>query len=318
MLITLLILLIVLMLWIFGPREPAELKTSFDESILGSDLDCYLRNTEAELPDIVAGTQKRIVWHGARNESTPISIVYLHGFSANSEEIRPAPEQLAQLLGANLYYSRLTGHGRTGAAMAEATVADWMRDTSEALAIAKRIGDNVIILSTSTGGTLTAAAACDPFLSKKVAGMVFISPNFGVNNPAALLLTWPFARIWIPLLFGRERHIEPLNPQHAKFWTNIYPTVAALPMAALVQKVVSNNFTDVKVPALFIMSEKDQVVRPEMIEKISERWGGKKEVFKILPGCRDDTKAHVLAGDILSPGLTDKVVEKMFEWIKKL
>ncbi|MBT6096855.1 MAG: hypothetical protein HOH05_00610 [Marinovum sp.] len=114
MILTLIIFLAVLLLWVFGSRELADLKWSFDENSLGSDLDNYLKTAESKLPDIVPGTEKRIIWHGKPHQKTPVSIVYLHGFSASSEEIRPVPDQVAQSLGANLYFARLTGHGRSG------------------------------------------------------------------------------------------------------------------------------------------------------------------------------------------------------------
>ena len=318
MILTLIILLAVLLLWFFGSREPADLETTFDQDILSFDLDSYLKSAESKLPDIVPGTEKRIIWHKKPHQKTPFSIVYLHGFSASSEEIRPVPDRVAQSLGANLYFARLTGHGRSGAAMAEATVAAWMHDTAEALAIARRIGERVIIISTSTGGTLSAAAACDPSLSQNVAGMVFISPNFGVNNPAARLLTWPFARSWIPLLFGSDRTFENISPEHGRYWTNGYPLVATLPMAALVKKVIGKNFGAVDIPALFIMSEKDTVVRPKMIERFALRWGGEKQVLKLVPGTNDDVEAHVLAGDIFSPDLTGDVLKHILDWQSQL
>jgi len=112
--LTLIIFLAVLLLWVFGSRELADLKWSFDENSLGADLDNYLKTAESKLPDIVPGTEKRIIWHGKPHQKTPVSIVYLHGFSASSEEIRPVPDQVAQSLGANLYFARLTGHGRSG------------------------------------------------------------------------------------------------------------------------------------------------------------------------------------------------------------
>lgn len=202
--------------------------------------------------------------------------------------------------------------------MAEATVAAWMRDTAEALAIARRIGERVIVISTSTRGTLSAAAACDPSLSQNVAGMVFVSPNFGVNNPAARLLTWPFARSWIPLLVGHTRTVETISPEHGRYWTNGYPIVATLPMAALVKKVISKNFGAVDTPALFIISEKDTVVRPDMIERNAQRWGGEKQVFKFVPGHNDDVEAHVLAGDIFSSDRTGEVLKHILDWHSRL
>ena len=57
-------------------------------------------------------------------------------------------------------------------------------------------------MGTSTGGTLTAALAQDKAAIKNIAGFIFISPNFAINNRAATLLTWPFARHWVPLIIG--------------------------------------------------------------------------------------------------------------------
>mgnify|MGYP004125486243 CR=1 FL=1 len=78
--LTLIIFLAVLLLWVFGSREPADLKWSFDENSLGSDLDSYLKTAESKLPDIVPGTEKRIIWHGKPHQKTPVSIVYYMGF----------------------------------------------------------------------------------------------------------------------------------------------------------------------------------------------------------------------------------------------
>ena len=43
--------------------------------------------------------------------------------------------------------------------MAEATASGWMQDMAEGLAAARAVGDKVMVISTSTGGTLAAAAA---------------------------------------------------------------------------------------------------------------------------------------------------------------
>ena len=101
---------------------------------------------------------------GAAETKAPLSIVYLHGFSASSEEIRPVPDDVAAALGANLVHTRFKGHGRDGDAMAEGSVPTWMADAVEALAVARRVGKKVMIMSTSTGGTLAALALHRPEL----------------------------------------------------------------------------------------------------------------------------------------------------------
>lgn len=203
--------------WVFAPREPVDFEASFEPRKFGEGIGVYFEAIESLYDDITPGTQKRVIWAGQRETRTPVSLLYLHGFSATSEEIRPVPDHLAEALGANLVYTRLTGHGRPGDAMAEATVNAWMQDVAEGLGAARATGDRVVILSTSTGGTLAAAAALDPALAKDVVGIVFVSPNLGINDPVAPLLTWPGARYWLPMLAGQRYSFEPANDAQATF-----------------------------------------------------------------------------------------------------
>ena len=66
---------------------------------------------------------------------TEIAIVYIHGYSASPQEVRPVPEKIANKLNANLYFSRLTGHGCDSKEMSKAQIQDWLNDTAEAIAI---------------------------------------------------------------------------------------------------------------------------------------------------------------------------------------
>lgn len=317
--ILLLGILLLGVLWVLGPREQVVPLNPFDSSKLPDDLESYLVQSEIPFSNITAGVQKRIVWAGQVGKKSQISLVYIHGFSATSEEIRPVPDDVAAELGANLFYTRLTGHGQDGAALADATAGDWINDVAEAVEIGRRIGDRVLILSTSTGGTLGAIAASDPAMSKNVAGFVSLSPNFGINNPASVLLTQPWARYWVPLVAGAERSFESQNAQQATYWTHTYPTRAVLPMAALVRYAVKRDYSEVVVPALFILSDKDQVVRPDITRKVAARWGRDgARVVTVSPQVGDDPYAHVIAGNILSPSLNDPVTEAILKWVSDL
>ena len=301
--------------WVFGPREPADTTISFDPASLPDDLDAYLADAEAQVPNLRDGAQKRIVWAGAPGARTDHAIIYLHGFSASSEEIRPVPDRLASALGANLYFTRLSGHGRDGAAMAEPSVKDWASDLGEALAIGRRIGRNVIVLATSTGATLASVAAVDAALSRNVQAHIYVSPNFGVNDPRASLLLWPFARYWVPLVAGAERAFEPQNANHARYWTTRYPTVAAMPMQALVALSNRQDYGQAAVPALFLLSDADTIVRPDISRKIAGQWAAGADVVPVETGPGDDPNAHLIAGDILSPGQTDAAVATILDWL---
>lgn len=305
-------------IWLFVPREPVDTEITFDSSALGDDLDAYLIRSEGQFDDITEGVEKRIVWAGVAGAQTPISIVYLHGFSATSEEIRPVPDKLAEQLGANLFYTRLSGHGRGGLAMAEPVAGDWMEDTAEALAIGRRIGQEVIVLATSTGGTMAAVAATDSALMEQVKGIAMISPNFRVRSPAAVILEWPLVRSWAAVVAGAERSFAPINEAHGKYWTTLYPTTALIPMAAIVKHARDADYSNVTTPALFMFSDEDGVVSSETTRAISTKWGGPVQLAPRVMGEGDDPFHHVIAGDILSPGQTDDTVAVLKAWIDGL
>ena len=124
----------------WAPREPADLSLAAPKPI-GDDLDHYLQDAESAYSDIKPSLEKRIIWANDAKEKTLLSVVYLHGFSAASEEIRPVPDLVSNALGSNLFFTRLQGHGREDKALAEGTVAGWMADLQEAILIGERLGE---------------------------------------------------------------------------------------------------------------------------------------------------------------------------------
>ncbi|MCV2887171.1 alpha/beta hydrolase [Ruegeria aquimaris] len=304
--------------WWFGPYEEVDLAADFDPRKFGEGVQVYFESVESGFADMVPGVEKRVEWTADGYERrTPYSLVYLHGFSATSEELRPVPDRIAAALGANLVYTRLQGHGRGSAAMTEGTASGWMRDAAEALAAGRAVGEKVIVLSTSTGGTLAAAAALDPELSRDVVAMILVSPNFGVNDPLAFVPTLPGARYWLPLVMGGERDASSPDPDKNTYWTTRYSWSALVPMAALVKKVVSLDFGQARVPTLFWFSPDDKVVRPDLTGEVVRRWGGPAEMRTVTMGSGDDPSSHVIAGDIMSPGQTDIAVAGMLAWLRE-
>jgi alpha-beta hydrolase superfamily lysophospholipase len=307
-----LVLILAALLW---PREPVDLRVDFDPAVIGPDPDAWLAAEEARFDDITPGVEKRILWAGAPGQSTAEVVLYLHGFSATSEEIRPVPDNVAMALGANLVFWRLAGHGRDGAAMAEPLAGDWIEDTAQALAVAERLGDRVTVIATSTGGTLAALALTIPELAPRIDRLVMISPNFEIAAPMARLLTWPTVRLWAPLVAGDEVGFTPLNEAQGRYWTTRYPTLATIPMGAMVAAARSADYGGVTTPTLFVFSDADQVVLASATRAVAARWGGAPEVVALDVGPGDDPFSHVLAGDILSPGMTPVVTDLILDWI---
>lgn len=296
------------------PPDGVDRKIAFDRATLPEDLEAWLAEREAAVPALRPESGKQIVWAAAPGTKTPLAVVYIHGFSADREEIRPVPDDVATALGANLFLTRLAGHGRDGAAMAEPTAGDWLEDMAEAMAIGRRLGDRVVLIGTSTGGTLAALAATDPKLSQGLAGVVLVSPNFKVRNAAAFLLDLPLAPVWAPWIAGREAGFTPINDGHAAHWTTAYPSSAFFPMAALLREARRTDFAAAQVPLLVLSNPTDQVIDPAAIAPVAAAWGGKVTSVDLTPGPNDDPYGHVLAGRILSPGLTDGVVETILNW----
>ena len=311
------LVVLLIAIWILGPREPFDRSRTFDQTALPDDLDAYLAAEEARVAGIRPGAEKEIVWAGAAGEKTPLSIVYLHGFSASKQEIRPVPDRLADALGANLYYARFDGHGAAGEALGAATSAAWWRDTGEALAIGRRIGERVIVIGTSTGATLATIALSDPDVSANVAGFIGVSPNYQIKGAPLALLTMPFARQVLPAILGAERSWEPMNEEHGRWWTTRYPLVAILPLGAAVKEVQGLDFERIETPALFVFNDGDEVVDHAKTREIAARWGGPLKIANVEPGPDDTPSKHVIAGDITAPGLTDEVTAILREWVRE-
>lgn len=292
--------------------------TSDFASIESTDgIDDWLAAAESRFPDIRSGLAKEVIWADpAKRSRTALAIVYIHGFSASKGEVRPLPDLLAKALDANLFYTRLAGHGRSGDAMAEPFVEDWYADMREALAIAAALGERTLIVATSTGASLATWALVQPELSGSIMGAVFLAPNFRIRGRGAFLLTLPFAGLSARLILGRRRTFMPSNALHAAYWTSDYPVSALLPMAALVKRVRALHFENIRTAALFVRSSSDQVVDATQTDAIAARWGGPATV--IDPGAVGDPHGHVIAGDALSPTTTNQVVEDILAWVEEI
>lgn len=312
---------LLLVIWAVAPMEGVDRDIKFKSKDLPDDLSTFqpwLDAQEFQFSNIDPMLSKRIVWADQVGQKTPIAVVYLHGFSASLEETRPVPDEVAKALGANLFYTRLAGHGRDGAALGAVTAGDWIEDLAEAMAIGRRLGDRVLVISTSTGGTLAAIGAADPALSEGLAGVVMISPNFGLRALAGRILDLPFARYWGPWVAGETRSFTPQNELHGRYWTTSYPTLALFPMAALVRLGRGLDYGAVKVPALVIYAPEDQVVDPARTLKVMAGWGGPVRLEARQMGPADDPYSHVIAGRVLSPGQTAATVALILDWAGSL
>ena len=300
------------------PQEGVDRRINFDPAVLADNPEIWLQVSEQQYSDIRPGAAKRILWAGEKGRKTPLAIVYVHGFTGSAEELRPVPDEVARSLGANLYFTRLAGQGRSPGAMTSATAGDWVEDMAEAMAIGRMIGERVIVIGTSMGGALTALAASDPDLSESMAGVVLVSPAFGVRGWMGGVIDLPLIGWWGPLVFGSTLQIPAQNNDHARYFATEAPTRAVLPLAALIREARAQDYAAVKLPLLVVYSPDDKIVSPDAIAAVTSVWGGPVRIEERRMQAGDDPYAHVVAGDIFSPGQTEAVTAIILDWARGL
>ena len=290
-----------------------------------SDLVDWLKTQEDQLP-IVAGAESRILLacpskdgNGlnpkGQDNKTPVSILHIHGFSACRQETAPVAEQLANRLGAHLVEARLAGHGLTSQAM-EASAEDWLQSVTDGMDLAHRLGERVLIIGTSTGAPLGCWAA--KVLAERYGSplaMMYMAPNFGINQSFAWLLTLPGSRFFIPLILGATRTWEAESEAVAKYWSTNYSTLAVIEMQKVVDWFEAQSPASWNMPLGIMLGDLDPTISAKKALRVLEKWGGPRS--KRLPIPEQETMAqHVFAGDIAGPDLTTHCVDQ-FELFAK-
>ena len=301
------------------PRKRIRLEKVFNVNDIGADVEEYLKLIEGKDKYLHSWAKKKIVWYDKHKPTkTPVSIVYIHGFSASLGEIRPVPDMLADNLGANLYFTRLAGHGsRDPLALGSCSVRDWYADVEESVEIGLRVGEQVLVVATSFGATLVSEYLSNNSLGKRILGTVFISPCFGISNWRAHLFCYPFwSKFLFPIIFGKLRIARSQTGEESKWWSQVYPVLAIENLVLSVEKIWKSNFRRIKSPNLIIFCQKDRWVSIPRIKEIPKRWGGGACLKSLdVPTYTDNNNYHVIMGEIKSPTQTKKGVQIILKWL---
>lgn len=281
----------------------------------GSDPEIWLAAAEARAGDIVAGAEKRLRWFdGVSGRRTGLAVVYIHGFSATRREIAPVPELVADALEANLFETRLAGHGLAEDPLNGVRAEDWLDDGVESLAVAAAIGERVVLIGTSTGATLALALADHEFF-RRVEILVLLSPNLGPRDSAAEWLLRPAGKLLARAMIGEYRSWTPANEQQARYWSTQYPTAALVEMMRLVGLAREKLPLAFEQPLLTIYSPGDLVVDVERIRAMEHAVSAPRLAFMPLRAAGDPGR-HVIAGDILGAANNERVSELIVRFVK--
>ncbi|MBT8187863.1 MAG: alpha/beta hydrolase [Croceitalea sp.] len=245
----LLLLVLLVVVYFLGPQVE---KPNLDETlpIVTSnliELEQEIAMHEAKIPNVKPDNQARIIWFDSIPQKTPFSIVYLHGWSASQEEGDPIHTETAKRYGCNLYLPRLAGHGLNEAEPMLNLTADEVIDSAkEAIAIGKQLGNKVILMATSTGGTLALHLAGG---DTDIAALLLYSPNVEIFDPNAKLLAKPWGLQMAKMVKQSDYHEFEGNELKKQYWTTKYRLEALTHLQAMVDyTMVPETFEEVTQP----------------------------------------------------------------------
>lgn len=277
--ITLAILICLIVVYIFGPRMPRPNFSSKLPPIACStnQLDNYIHEKEKQL-GIKHDNQSRIIWQNdTLKQPTNFALLYLHGFSASWYEGEPSHRLFAKTTNMNAYFPRLATHGiNTENALMEMTPDTLYQSAKEALMIARKLGRQVIIMSTSTGGTLSLKLAAH--FPKLVHSLILYSPNIAINDASAFILDKPWGlQIARKVLGSNYRELTPKDSIDSKYWYNKYRIESLVYLQQLVSSTMTEKtFRKIKCPLFlgyYYKDEKhqDQVVKVDAMLKMFDQ-----------------------------------------------
>lgn len=309
----LLVIVVLGMVYVIGPHPSTPLYSPSLPAVPADPvaLTHYIQMQEAQ-HRIKPNNEARIVWaNDSTHAKTEYAIVYLHGFSASQEEGNPVHRNIAKEFGCNLYLARLDQHGiDTTDALYNMTAEHLWETAKQAYAIGKQLGQKVILMGTSTGGTLAlqlAAAYPD------IAALILYSPNIAINDPNAWLLNNPWGLQIARLVKGSKLNTAGNNtPIYSQYWNHQYRLEATVQLEELLETSMNkSHFEQIKQPTLTLCYYKDEqhqdpVVKVSAMRTMMEELGTAANKKRLVP--IPDAGTHVLASPIQSKDIVS--VEK--------
>jgi esterase/lipase len=256
------IILVLFIGFLLGPKPP---KPDFNVPLTSlpaslTDLETQINNSEKDVRGLKPDNEARIIWaDSSKKEKTKIVFLYLHGFSASQAEGDPVHKDLAKKFNANLYLSRLSEHGidRGDSTMIGLTAQNYEASAEYALTVAKKLGDEVVIIGTSAGGALTL------FLTSRhpeIKAIVLYSPCVKLYDGTAAILDkhWGL-QLARKVSGGKVKQYKPDSKEHANYWAMDYRIEALVALESLITNTMKPEvFSKIKCPVFLGYYYKDE------------------------------------------------------------
>ena len=310
------VVLLAIVVYLLGPKPPKpELNKNLPSlSASISNIDHYVERNDTG-HKLKPDNESRIIWHNdSVHERTNYCLLYLHGFSASWYEGYPANTEFAKYFGCNAYFPRLAAHGiDTTEALINMTPDRLWESAKKALMVARSLGKKVIIMSTSTGGTLSLKLAAD--FPEYVDGLIMYSPNIRINNGAAFLLSKPWGlQIGRKSTGGKYRITDTdFDSKECQYWDCKYRVEALVYLQQLVDATMKKEtFKRVTAPVFLgyyyrDKDNQDQTVKVSAMLKMFDQLGtsADKKTKEAFP----EAGGHVIACELTSESYKKVIAE---------
>jgi pimeloyl-ACP methyl ester carboxylesterase len=309
------ILGVLVIAFLSGPKFPKPVLSS-DLPIITvqtKDIEEYIKNMESSFK-IKPDNESRIIWaNDSLKNKTHYCLLYLHGFSASWYEGEPVHAHFASRYVMNLYLPRLASHGiDVPEPLLDMTPDRLYESAKTALVTAHLLGEKVILMSTSTGGTLSLKLAAE--FPSLIDGLILFSPNVAINNPVAFLLSKPWGLQMARAAYNGNCRVTNTDKasEDCRYRNCRYRVESVVYLQQLVEATMTEEtFSKVKIPVFLGYYYKDdehqdQVVKVDAMLKMFEQLGtpGNLKQRVAFP----DAGTHPIASKLFSKAWKD--VEK--------
>ena len=301
--IVILSILALFVIYFLGPQPPKPVLNEVLPTVASiNNLDASIADMEAT-HKIKPNNEAKIIWADSSKTQTEYAIVYLHGFSASQMEGDPVHQNIAKQFHCNLYLARLAEHGiDTTEDLMNLTAENYWESAKLAYAIGKQIGKKVILMSTSTGGTLALQLAAN---YPEIAGLILYSPNIEIFDPSAPLLDNPWGlQIGRAVLKSNYVDIKYKDSAYPTYWNSHYRIEGVVALQNLLEATMTEaTFKKIHQPTLALYYYKDEahqdnVVKVTAIQKMMQQIAtpANLKMEMAIPNAGN----HVLASPIVS------------------
>lgn len=248
-----------------------------------------------------------LLTHG---EKVAQAVVFFHGLTncpAQADELAPWLFDL----GYNVLVPRLPGHGEADPltlALADVNAEDFVATAQSSVALAQGLGDEVIVMGLSAGGTVTAyQAQHEGAVGNSISVAPFLAPSivprWAAQAATNLLLLMPNVMVWW----------DPREPYSSPEMDYAYPRFATHALAEIMRlgRIVAVD-AEAGVPAArqigLVLNEADLAVNNALARQVAEAWRahGGNVTLRVLP------QADGLPHDLIDPRQPDAAVDIVY------